>query len=129
MQLKARDTASIDEKRLGIAQKAAALFIKQGYLKTTVRQICHECNLSMGGLYYYISSKDDILSLFQEEAFSSLVRFTQQSLSAQNDITPGKLLRCAIGDYPSFIHCAASSHTTWVVGSDTLSHWQDSPPR
>jgi len=106
MQLKARDTALIDEKRLEIVKKAAALFIKQGYLKTTVRQICHECNLSMGGLYYYISSKDDILSLFQEAAFSSLtslVKLIEERLSTMGHATPRETLRLAIEKYLSVV--------------------------
>jgi len=106
MQLKTRDTASSDEKRLEIVKKAAALFIEQGYLKTTVRQICHECNLSMGGLYYYISSKDDILSLFQEEAVSSLtslVKLIEERLSTMGHATPRETLRLAIEKYLSVV--------------------------
>lgn len=106
MQLKTRGTASVDEKRLEIAKKAAALFIKQGYLKTTVRQICQECNLSMGGLYYYMSSKEDILLLLQEVAFSSLtslVDLIEERLSTMGHATPREALRIAIEKYLSGI--------------------------
>jgi len=125
MQLKARDTASIDEKRLGIAQKAAALFIKQGYLKTTVRQICHECNLSMGGLYYYISSKDDILSLFQEEAFSSLtslVDLIEERLSTMGRATPRETLSLAIEKYLSVVDEVQDFIVFWYQ------EWKNLPP-
>ncbi|HUV53395.1 MAG TPA: TetR/AcrR family transcriptional regulator [Dehalococcoidia bacterium] len=125
MQLKARDTASIDEKRLGIAQKAAALFIKQGYLKTTVRQICHECNLSMGGLYYYMSSKDDILSLFQEVAFSSLtslVDLIEERLSTMGRATPRETLSLAIEKYLSVVDEVQDFIVFWYQ------EWKNLPP-
>ena len=106
MQLKTSATALVDEKRLEIVKKAAALFIKQGYLKTTVRQICQECNLSMGGLYYHISSKDDILSLFQEVVFFSLVslvKLIEESLPTMGHVTPREALRHTVEEYLSVV--------------------------
>ncbi len=40
---------------------AIALFAKNGYEKTTIRGLAKELNLSLGNLYYYFKSKDDIL--------------------------------------------------------------------
>ncbi|MBL7208616.1 MAG: TetR/AcrR family transcriptional regulator [Dehalococcoidia bacterium] len=97
------DEVLVQERRRQIVIAAAALFIKQGFLKTTVREIATHSGMSIGTLYHYVGSKDDILSLFEEAAFSSLATFTQQSSSAQNDMTPSKALRQAIADYLSFI--------------------------
>lgn len=98
------DDALVQERRQQIVTAAAELFIKQGFLKTTVREIAGHCGMSIGTLYHYVGSKDDILSLFEEAGSSLLARFTQQSLSAQNDMTPAEALRRAIGDYLSFIN-------------------------
>ncbi|MBC8631743.1 TetR/AcrR family transcriptional regulator [[Eubacterium] tenue] len=44
-----------------IIQKASALFLKQGYTKTTIRQIADACNLGRGHLYYYFKKKEEIV--------------------------------------------------------------------
>ena len=36
---------------------------KQGYQSMTLRQLCQKADISMGGLYAYISSKDELASL------------------------------------------------------------------
>jgi len=55
-----------DAEREKIVTAAARLIVKKGFLKTSVRDIAEFCGISMGKLYYYIKSKDDILSLFLE---------------------------------------------------------------
>ena len=56
----------MEAKKLQIVKAAARLFIKNGYLKTTTRQICEEVGLSKGGIYQHIHSKGEILILFQQ---------------------------------------------------------------
>lgn len=55
---------SIDAEREKIVMTAARLIVKKGFLKTSVRDIAEHCGISMGKLYYYLKSKDDILALF-----------------------------------------------------------------
>lgn len=54
----------VDEKRQQIIAGAIQVFKKKGYHKATVREIAHEAGLSLGSIYDYVSSKDDILYLF-----------------------------------------------------------------
>jgi AcrR family transcriptional regulator len=42
---------------------ACRIFFKKGYHPTTIRMIAKACGMSMGQLYHYISSKDDVLYL------------------------------------------------------------------
>jgi TetR/AcrR family transcriptional regulator, cholesterol catabolism regulator len=51
------------EREHQIAHGALALFKEQGYHSTSVREIAAAAGLSMGGLYEYITSKEDVLSL------------------------------------------------------------------
>ncbi len=46
-----------------IIDAAVELFINQGFHKTTTRQIAHAAGISIGSLYEYIVSKEDILYL------------------------------------------------------------------
>lgn len=53
----------VEERRRQIVDAAVKLFIKNGYHKTTTRILAKETGLSIGSLYEYISTKDDILFL------------------------------------------------------------------
>jgi len=54
----------IDDKRQQIIKGAVLVFKEKGYHKTTVRDIAQAAEISMGSLYDYINSKEDILFLF-----------------------------------------------------------------
>ena len=51
------------ERRQHIVDSAVKLFIKYGYHKTTTRALAKETGLSIGSLYLYVSTKDDVLYL------------------------------------------------------------------
>jgi AcrR family transcriptional regulator len=53
----------VKERRRQIADGAVKLFIKHGYHKTTTRALARETGLSIGSLYEYVSTKDDVLYL------------------------------------------------------------------
>ncbi len=46
-----------------IVERASAVLFKKGFHGTSIRDIAAACDMSMGQLYHYISSKDDILFL------------------------------------------------------------------
>ena len=53
----------VRERRRQIVDAAVNLFIRFGYHKTTTRARARETGLSIGSLYEYISTKDDVLYL------------------------------------------------------------------
>jgi AcrR family transcriptional regulator len=55
-----------------IAAGALPLFLDKGFHGTSIREIAAAAGLSMGGLYEYISSKDDVLSLVYRQMTSPL---------------------------------------------------------
>lgn len=59
----AKDIDLIDQKHRQIVKGACRLFFKKGYHRTTIREISDASGMSMGQLYHYISSKDDVLFL------------------------------------------------------------------
>ena len=46
-----------------IVERASTVLFKKGFHGTSIRDIAAACDMSMGQLYHYISSKDDILFL------------------------------------------------------------------
>ncbi len=70
MRTYSKDTELIEDKRKYIAGKAIKLFLKKGYLKTSVREIAAFCEMGIGTLYHYIGTKNDILALVRDEVFS-----------------------------------------------------------
>lgn len=59
----AKDSDLIEQKHQQIVKGAGELFFKKGYHRTTIREIAVASGMSMGQLYHYISSKDDVLFL------------------------------------------------------------------
>ena len=53
----------VKERRRQIVDAAVKLFIKYGYHKTTTRALAKATGLSIGSLYEYVSTKDDVLYL------------------------------------------------------------------
>jgi len=53
----------VKERRRQIADAAVKLFIKHGYHKTTTRLLAKATGLSIGTMYDYISTKEDVLYL------------------------------------------------------------------
>ena len=53
----------VEKRHQQIVDGACKVFFKKGYHPTTTRDIAKACGMSIGQLYHYISSKDDVLYL------------------------------------------------------------------
>ena len=53
----------VKERRRQIVDAAVPLFVERGYHKTTTRALAQATGLSIGSMYEYISTKDDVLYL------------------------------------------------------------------
>ncbi len=51
-----------------IVEGASTVLFEKGFHKTSIRDIAAACGMSMGQLYHYISSKDDILYLMHRHS-------------------------------------------------------------
>ena len=58
-----KDTILVEQRRRQIVEAAVRLFIKKGFHKTTTREIAKVAGFSIGSLYEYIGSKEDVLFL------------------------------------------------------------------
>jgi TetR/AcrR family transcriptional regulator, cholesterol catabolism regulator len=95
--LRAENTARYD-KRLGhILRIAARLMARQGYERTSVRQVASGAKVALSGLYYYITGKEDLLFLIQFHTFDSLLRTLRGQLPVCE--SPEKALHAVINTH------------------------------
>ncbi len=59
----AADPELTETRQRQIVEGASKVLFEKGFGKTSIRDIASACGMSMGQLYHYISSKDDILYL------------------------------------------------------------------
>jgi AcrR family transcriptional regulator len=64
----------VEKRRRQIVEAAAKLFIAKGFHKTTTRQIAQAAGFSIGSLYEYVASKEDVLYLVCESIHKEVER-------------------------------------------------------
>jgi len=58
-----------EERRPQIIAAARQVFIRKGYRKTTMPDVAREAGLSVGGVYWYFKSKDEIVAAILDQCF------------------------------------------------------------
>lgn len=96
-----KDKELINTRRQELVNATVKLFVKNGFHKTTVREIAREFGMSMGALYDYIRTKEDILFLVCDHISKSVSDKLQNSLAGDDE--PAEKLRDAIRDYFAII--------------------------
>jgi len=76
-----KDPELVDRRRRQIADAAVQLFIKKGFHKTTTRQIAGAAGFSIGSLYEYFASKEDILYMVCESIHAEVERGVTLAMS------------------------------------------------
>ena len=74
-----------DQKLEFILKHAAAIFAEKGYNRASVRDISRATGMSLAGLYYYFRSKEELLYLIQNHAFSTIVEELEKDLQTLHD--------------------------------------------
>jgi len=87
------DEALVKLRRMQIIQGAAKVFVEKGYDRTNMREMAAACNMSIGALYHYVGSKEDILYLFINDGLSRLSEVVEGFSSKLGDISPTEALR------------------------------------
>jgi AcrR family transcriptional regulator len=72
----------VERRRRQIADAAVKLFIEKGFHKTTTRQIAGASGFSIGSLYEYFASKEDILYLVCELIHAEVERGVTEAMTA-----------------------------------------------
>jgi AcrR family transcriptional regulator len=75
----------IKERRNQIFEGASRLFTKKGYHVTGLRELSKETGISLGNLYNYINTKEDILYIIHQKAAEMILEAIDQETSDVND--------------------------------------------
>jgi AcrR family transcriptional regulator len=86
-----------DAKLESILRTAARIFAEKGYHQASIRDIARETRVSLSGLYYYFSSKEELLFLIQDHAFGTLEETMDRLLQGVSD--PHRKIRLLIENH------------------------------
>jgi AcrR family transcriptional regulator len=67
-----------------LLEAAARLFYEQGYPQTTTRQITNACGITPGALYNHFSSKEEILWVIVEDAYTRTAEVCEEAVRRGN---------------------------------------------
>jgi TetR/AcrR family transcriptional regulator, cholesterol catabolism regulator len=109
------------DKKWQIVQAAAALFIKKGTVNTGVRDIAEASGITVGTLYHYFRSKEDIISAFMDYAVAGTERFYAESEKLLEHTEPMKALKLAIDGYFKYTDDAQNVILFWHQETRNLS--------
>jgi AcrR family transcriptional regulator len=74
-----------DQKLVFVLKTSAAIFADKGYHRTSIRDIARATKMSLSGLYYYFSSKEELLYLIQDYCFSTVIGDCKRLLQGVED--------------------------------------------
>ncbi len=94
-----------EERRLQIVDAAIMVFGMKGYRNATMPEIAHMAGLSVGGVYWYYKSKDEIVDAILERTFSQDLDMLAELVETN---TP------AIDRLHAFVESYATSVEQWL---------------
>jgi AcrR family transcriptional regulator len=74
-----------DQRLEHLLSTAAHVFGVKGYYATTMRDLSRETGMSLAGMYYYVSGKEELLALIQERTFSEVLEGAEAAVNAATD--------------------------------------------
>lgn len=89
-----------DQKLVHILKTSASIFADKGYHSTSIRDIARETDMSLAGLYYYFSSKEELLYLIQDYCFTTVIDECKKLLAGVAD--PVSRLRLLIENHLNY---------------------------
>ena len=112
-----KDNDLVSRRRRQIVDAAVHLFIRKGFHKTTTREIAKAAGFSIGTLYEYVTSKEDVLYLVCQAIHSEMEQRLMQRL--RHGINGARDLEAAIGVY--FTVCDQMSDHILLIYQETKS--------
>lgn len=109
------------DKKWQIVQAAAKLFIKQGTVNTGVRDIAEASGITVGTLYHYFRSKEEIIAAFMDYAVAGTDTFYAETEKMLQVTEPLKALKLAIKGYFSYTDEAQNVILFWHQETRNLS--------
>jgi len=76
---------AFDAKLEGVLAAGARVIARDGYGNATIRQVAHEAEMSLAGLYHYFSSKEELLFLIQHHTFGAILERLEERLEGAHN--------------------------------------------
>ena len=95
-----RQEADRQERRTRILDAGRRVFLKKGYLGSSIRAIAMEAELSPGLIYFYFAGKDEIYGKICEEAFHIAIDILEKASATEG--TFGERLNALAWAYVDF---------------------------
>lgn len=80
-----KNKSLVKKRRQQIFEAAMKLFPQKGYHPTTLREISKETGITLGNLYNYINTKEDILYFIQERATQAVLEVISRKQDGTSD--------------------------------------------
>jgi AcrR family transcriptional regulator len=96
-------TRHYDEKLQRILKASAKIFAEKGFHHTSVRDISRATKMSLSGLYYYFTTKEELLFLIQERCFLTLLQRWERAVAVHPDVR-GRIRIFAENHLNFFLH-------------------------
>ena len=80
-----KDSELVKKRRAQIVHAAIKLFVQKGFHKTTIRDVAQKSGISLGAIYDYIRTKEDILVLNQDLFLEAAGVRLKQAIQNVND--------------------------------------------
>ncbi len=84
------------DRRTALMRAATACFARKGYRATSMRDICKEAGVSIGGLYCHFASKEEILISIAEQPHGEIDETFAQARRAVEDGRPAQAASCDV---------------------------------
>jgi AcrR family transcriptional regulator len=68
----------LETRRTEIIDAARLCFLRSGFHRTTTDEICHEANITPGGLYHYFRSKEELIAAVIDSSAEAAVQRMQE---------------------------------------------------
>ena len=94
-----KDRHLVSLRRRQIASRAAHVFVEKGYRRVNLRQLASACDMSVGNLYNYVGTKQDILYLVFDYVMSEVAEFIEGTSPTYDTFPATKALQMAIDTY------------------------------
>ena len=111
------DTDLVDSKRKEIINESTKVFVKKGYHQTNMRELSSAIGMSVGSIYHYVGSKQDILYLIINEAVIRPDDWISNIVSNLETSTATKVLKEFIRSY--FTSIDQAQNTTLFTYQET----------
>ncbi|OHD76012.1 MAG: hypothetical protein A2V99_08100 [Spirochaetes bacterium RBG_16_67_19] len=75
-----------ENKRIAVLQSSKLLFSSKGFMNTSIADIVRETGMSVGTIYTYFKSKDEIVRAIVEEGWSSLYSRIEAAMAGAQSV-------------------------------------------